>query len=37
MSEYGHKLLFDENGLAICPESGEKYTLVAGSVKKIIG
>lgn len=36
MSEYGHKLLFDENGVATCPESKEKYTLVSGSVKKII-
>src|SRR5512136_2429317 len=22
MSEYGHKLIFDEKGLAVCPESG---------------
>lgn len=36
MSEYGHKLLFDENGVATCPEGKEKYTLVSGSVKKII-
>ena len=35
MSEFGHKLLFDENGVAVCPESKEKYTLVSGSVKKI--
>jgi UDP-2-acetamido-3-amino-2,3-dideoxy-glucuronate N-acetyltransferase len=27
MSEYGHRLNFDENGLAECPESGDKYTL----------
>jgi len=27
MSEYGHRLHFDENGIAICPESHEKYKL----------
>lgn len=27
MSAYGHRLEFDENGLAACPESGEQYTL----------
>jgi UDP-2-acetamido-3-amino-2,3-dideoxy-glucuronate N-acetyltransferase len=36
MSEFGHKLLFDENGVATCPESKERYTLVTGSVKKNI-
>jgi UDP-2-acetamido-3-amino-2,3-dideoxy-glucuronate N-acetyltransferase len=36
MSEYGHKLHFDENGLAKCPESGEKYRIKDGSVSKII-
>ncbi|MCK9254288.1 MAG: N-acetyltransferase [Bacteroidales bacterium] len=35
MSEYGHKLNFDENGFAICPESGEKYKLINNTVKKI--
>ncbi len=35
MSEYGHKLVFDRDGSAICPESGEKYRLVNSSVKKI--
>jgi UDP-2-acetamido-3-amino-2,3-dideoxy-glucuronate N-acetyltransferase len=34
MSEYGHKLIFDEEGEAICPESGEKYNLKEGKVKK---
>ena len=28
MSEYGHRLNFDENGVAICPESGQKYRMV---------
>jgi UDP-2-acetamido-3-amino-2,3-dideoxy-glucuronate N-acetyltransferase len=35
MSEYGHKLLFDANGYATCPESGEKYLLKDGSVSKL--
>lgn len=35
MSEYGHKLKFDESGIAVCPESGEKYQLAAGKVSKI--
>ena len=25
MSEYGHRLEFDENNMAVCPESGDKY------------
>jgi UDP-2-acetamido-3-amino-2,3-dideoxy-glucuronate N-acetyltransferase len=35
MSEYGHRLNFDENGKAVCPESNEEYLLTNGSVKKI--
>jgi UDP-2-acetamido-3-amino-2,3-dideoxy-glucuronate N-acetyltransferase len=35
MSEFGHKLKFDENGLATCPESGEKYRIENGTVSKI--
>ena len=35
MSEYGHKLNFDKKGEAVCPESGEKYLLKEGKVKKI--
>ena len=35
MSEYGHKLVFDTNGIAICPESGEKYLLKSGTVSKV--
>lgn len=34
MSEYGHRLNFDENGLALCPESNEMYQLINGQVKK---
>lgn len=35
MSEYGHRLQFDENGLASCPESNEKYRLLNGKVTKL--
>lgn len=27
MSEFGHNLEFDDNGIAVCPESGSKYHL----------
>ena len=27
MSEFGHKLNFDESGKAICPESGQVYNI----------
>lgn len=27
MSEYGHKLVFDKSGEAVCMESGERYVL----------
>jgi UDP-2-acetamido-3-amino-2,3-dideoxy-glucuronate N-acetyltransferase len=36
MSEYGHRLHFDSEGIAICPESNEKYQLKNGRVSKII-
>lgn len=35
VSEYGHKLNFGQAGLAICPESGEKYALLNNEVSKI--
>lgn len=35
MSEYGHKLNFDQLGFAICPESNQKYKLVDQFVTKI--
>ena len=35
MSEYGHRLLFDKDGFATCPESGERYQLKDGKVTKI--
>jgi UDP-2-acetamido-3-amino-2,3-dideoxy-glucuronate N-acetyltransferase len=36
MSEYGERLSFDEGGIAICPESGEKYQLFDGKVSKLM-
>lgn len=35
MSEYGQKLNFNKAGEASCPESGEKYLLKEGIVKKV--
>jgi len=35
MSEYGHRLNFDETGIAICPESKERYQLINGQVTKL--
>jgi UDP-2-acetamido-3-amino-2,3-dideoxy-glucuronate N-acetyltransferase len=35
MSEYGQRLEFDDNNIAICPESKEKYELINAGVKKI--
>lgn len=34
MSEHGHRLKFDSQGTAVCPESGEKYALADGKVRK---
>lgn len=34
MSEYGHKLVFNREGFAICPESQDKYRLENGKVSK---
>jgi len=36
MSEYGHRLNFDEKGFAFCPESNERYLLKDGIVSKIV-
>jgi UDP-2-acetamido-3-amino-2,3-dideoxy-glucuronate N-acetyltransferase len=35
MSEFGHRLNFDETGIAVCPESKEKYKLENNRVTKI--
>lgn len=34
MSEYGHRLEFNKNGYATCPESKEEYILENGIVRK---
>lgn len=36
MSEYGHRLEFNNDNIAICPESREKYRLSGNEVSKII-
>ncbi|MBT1712218.1 N-acetyltransferase [Fulvivirgaceae bacterium PWU5] len=35
MSEFGHKLKFNEEGIATCPESNERYSLQQGKVQKL--
>jgi UDP-2-acetamido-3-amino-2,3-dideoxy-glucuronate N-acetyltransferase len=35
MSEYGHKLKFNDVGIAVCPESGDTYELRNDTVRKI--
>jgi UDP-2-acetamido-3-amino-2,3-dideoxy-glucuronate N-acetyltransferase len=35
MSEYGHKLVFDEEGIAVCRESGDRYRLLNNEVSRI--
>jgi UDP-2-acetamido-3-amino-2,3-dideoxy-glucuronate N-acetyltransferase len=35
MSEFGHRLIFNDRGIAFCPESKEQYQLENGKVKKL--
>ncbi|HOH84503.1 MAG TPA: DapH/DapD/GlmU-related protein [Bacteroidales bacterium] len=35
ISEYGHRLNFNEEGIAVCPESNEKYKFHNGEVSKL--
>ena len=35
VSEYGHKLVFDNEGIAVCPESGMKYQLTENKVFRV--
>jgi UDP-2-acetamido-3-amino-2,3-dideoxy-glucuronate N-acetyltransferase len=35
VSEYGHKLIFDSAGIALCPESKDKYLLKNNRVTKL--
>ena len=35
MSEFGHQLEFNSEGVAVCPESGDRYLLENGEVRKV--
>jgi len=35
MSEFGHRLEFDKNGIAVCPESKQEYKLENGLLERI--
>jgi len=35
MSEFGHRLEFDKDGIAVCPESGQKYKLNEHKVERV--
>ncbi len=35
MSEYGHRLEFNADGIAVCPESNQTYQLINNAVKRI--
>ena len=35
MSEYGHKLVFDNQGIAVCPESSQEYKMEKNSVVRV--
>ena len=35
ISEFGHRLNFDENNIAVCPESNEQYKLDNNQVQKL--
>ncbi|MBN2524390.1 MAG: N-acetyltransferase [Bacteroidales bacterium] len=35
VSEYGHTLSFNKEGIAICPESKEKYRLIDNKIQKL--
>ena len=36
VSEWGHRLSFDENGVAFCPETNQKYQLKNDQVERIL-
>lgn len=35
MSEFGHRLEFNGEGIAVCPESGQQYKLQNGNVSRL--
>ena len=36
VSEYGHRLVFDNKDIAFCPESNQKYILKENKVKRLV-
>jgi UDP-2-acetamido-3-amino-2,3-dideoxy-glucuronate N-acetyltransferase len=36
VGEYGHRLEFNDNGIAVCPESQQKYKLVDNKVNRTL-
>lgn len=36
VSEFGHKLIFDEMNIAVCKESGQKYLLENNVIKRLM-
>jgi UDP-2-acetamido-3-amino-2,3-dideoxy-glucuronate N-acetyltransferase len=36
VSEYGHRLKFNDEGIAFCPESGQKYRLKNNKVGRVL-
>jgi len=36
VSEYGHRLEFDEKGIAICPETKQQYQLKSNHISRIV-
>jgi UDP-2-acetamido-3-amino-2,3-dideoxy-glucuronate N-acetyltransferase len=36
VSEYGHRLNFNANGLAICPETNQEYELKENTVRRVL-
>jgi UDP-2-acetamido-3-amino-2,3-dideoxy-glucuronate N-acetyltransferase len=36
ISEYGHRLIFDKAGIAVCDESGIEYIFDSNSVKRVV-
>jgi len=36
VSEYGHRLNFDDNGLAVCPETQQEYELKDNRVRRVL-
>ncbi len=35
VSEFGHRLIFNENNIATCPETNQKYSLENNNIKRV--